>query len=213
MKEPLKPKILVFGSGGHAKVVINAIECQNKFQIQALVDPFSALQTLADYSVLRDHASLAPTNFVVAIGDNTIRKKLYASLVLDGWTPQAVIHPSAIIARDVEIGAGTVIFAGAIINPASVVGENAIINTAATVDHDGDIGSHCHIAPGCHLAGNVMVAEGAFLGIGARIIPKVKIGSWSVTGAGSVVIKDVEAHTTVVGVPAKLLTKRATVSQ
>jgi sugar O-acyltransferase (sialic acid O-acetyltransferase NeuD family) len=213
MDEPLKPKILVFGSGGHAKVVVDAIECQKKFQIQALVDPFSAVPTLAGYPVLRDHADLAPGNFVVAIGDNAIRKKLYSSLVLDGWTPQAVIHPSAIIARDTQIGAGTVIFAGAIINPASILGENTIINTAATVDHDGNIGSHCHIAPGCHLAGNVLVSEGAFLGIGVRVIPKVKIGSWSVAGAGSVLIKDVDAHTSVVGVPAKLFKKTATVSQ
>jgi len=213
MEEPLKPTILVFGSGGHAKVVVDAIECQNKFLIQALIDPFSDLKTLAGYPVLRDHADLSPGNFVVAIGDNAIRKKLYSQLVLDGWTPQAVIHPSAIIARDTKIGAGTVIFAGAIINPASIVGDNSIINTAATIDHDGDIGPHCHIAPGCHLAGNVQVAEGTFLGIGVRVIPKVKIGSWSVAGAGSVLIKDVDAHTTVVGVPAKLVKKRVTVSQ
>jgi sugar O-acyltransferase (sialic acid O-acetyltransferase NeuD family) len=213
MNEPLKPRILVFGSGGHAKVVVDAIECQNKFQIQALIAPFSTSATLAGYEVLREHAGAVPGNFVVAIGDNAIRKKLYLELVQDGWTPQAVIHPSAIIARDSKIGAGTVIFAGAIINPASVVGDNTIINTAATIDHDGNIGSHCHIAPGCHLAGNVLVSEGAFLGIGACVIPKVKIGSWSVAGAGSVLLKDVDAHTTVVGVPAKLVKKRVTVSQ
>jgi sugar O-acyltransferase (sialic acid O-acetyltransferase NeuD family) len=213
MIEPLKPRILVFGSGGHAKVVVDAIECENKFQIQALVDPFSTLQSLAGYPVLRDHSDLAPGNFVVAVGDNAIRKKIYSQLVLDSWTPQAVIHPSAIIARDSQIGAGTAIFAGAIINPASIVGENTIINTAATVDHDGNIGSHCHIAPGCHLAGNVLVAEGSFLGIGVRVIPKIKIGSWSVVGAGSVLIKDVDAHSTVVGVPARLVKKRVTVSQ
>jgi len=59
----------------------------------------------------------------------------------------------------------------------------------------------------------VLVADGAFLGIGVFVIPKVKIGSWSMAGAGSVLIRDVDAHTTVVGVPAKLVKKRAAVPQ
>lgn len=213
MDAPHKSSILVFGSGGHAKVVIDAIECENKFRIEALVDPYSTLEVLAGYAILRTHENLQPGNFVVAVGDNAIRKKLYSSLVLDGWTPQAVTHPASIIARDVKIGAGTVVFAGAIINPGSKIGENSIINTAATVDHDGNIGSHCHIAPGNNLAGNVTVEDGAFLGIGCRVIPKVKIGPWSIAGAGSVLIRDVDAQTTVVGAPAKPMNKKTAVMQ
>ena len=208
MPEPSqKPAIVVFGGGGHAKVVIDAIESQNKFEILGIVDPFSQLETLRSYPVKGDVQNFLPGNFVVAIGDNARRKALFNEMVESGWTPQAVLHPSAILSRDVIVGAGSIILAGAVANAASVIGENCIINTAATIDHDCEIGSHSHLAPGCHLAGNVRIAEGCFLGIGTNVIPKIRIGSWSIAGAGSTVISDVAPKNTVVGVPARPINK------
>jgi acetyltransferase-like isoleucine patch superfamily enzyme len=72
------------------------------------------------------------------------------------------------------------------------------------VDHDCDIGEFVHIAPGTHLAGNVRVETGAFVGTGVSVIPGMRIGRWSVIGAGGVVICDVPEEVTVVGVPARV---------
>jgi UDP-perosamine 4-acetyltransferase len=82
---------------------------------------------------------------------------------------------------------------------------NCIVNTGAIIDHDCVIGDHVHLAPGTKLAGNVSVEEGAFLGIGATVVPEINIGKFSRVGAGAVVINDISPFTTVVGVPAKAL--------
>jgi acetyltransferase-like isoleucine patch superfamily enzyme len=53
----------------------------------------------------------------------------------------------------------------------------------------------------------VHIGRGAFLGVGANVIPKKRIGNYAIVGAGAVVIRDVPDNTTVVGVPAQPLVK------
>ena len=53
----------------------------------------------------------------------------------------------------------------------------------------------------------VIIGEGAWVGVGAMILPGVKIGEYSVISAGSVVIKDVESQKIVSGNPAKEIGK------
>jgi len=128
---------------------------------------------------------------------------VYAELVAARKRFATAIHPSAVLAPDVVVGAGAVLAAGVVVNPGAKIGENAIINTCSSVDHHCELMAHCHIAPGVHLAGRVTVAEGAFMGIASCAVPGVRIGAWSVVGAGATVTHDVADAVTVVGVPAK----------
>jgi len=50
----------------------------------------------------------------------------------------------------------------------------------------------------------VIVGEGTYIGTRASVIQSVKIGKFSIVGAGSVIIKDVPDRIKVVGVPAKI---------
>jgi len=56
--------------------------------------------------------------------------------------------------------------------------------------------------------GEVIIEDGCDIGIGTIILPGVKIGGGSIVGAGSVVTKNVQSHSIVAGVPAKLLRRR-----
>ena len=56
--------------------------------------------------------------------------------------------------------------------------------------------------------GKVIIEAGCDIGIGAVILPDVKIGKGSIIGAGSVVANDVDPYSVVAGVPAKVLRKR-----
>jgi len=53
------------------------------------------------------------------------------------------------------------------------------------------------------------LGDGVFAGTGVKILGPVKIGDGTVIGAGSVVLKDVPAHTTVAGVPARIIPDRS----
>lgn len=145
-------------------------------------------------------------SFVIGIGDNARRKALAETLRGLEW--EVVIHPRSYVHPSAQLGPGTVVFAGAVIQPGTVLGGHCIVNTGATVDHDCRIESYVHLAPGVHLAGGVEVGEGTMVGIGGSVGPNIRIGRWTVVGAGAVVVRDLPSHVTAVGVPAKVIRER-----
>lgn len=196
--------IAVIGAGGHARVAIGALRAAG-FEPSFIVDDNAATwgTRIMDVEVRGGSdvlLSIVDVLVVHGIGSNAVRKKLVAKFDVEWMT---VIHPRAWIAPGVEIGAGTVVYAGAIIQPGARIGCHAIVNTASSVDHDSQLADFAHVGPGAHLSGNVRVGEGAFVGVGACVIEGRKIGEWAMVGAGAAVIRDVDARTTVVGVPAR----------
>ncbi len=199
--------VVLYGAGGHAKVVLDALELAGQPVVGVIDDdarrqgtewcgyPVSPLSALDEFGL--------ETKVIIAIGDASDRRRLTARILEAGYQLGTAIHPSADIARDVVIGPGVMVLAQAAINPGCRVGDGAIINTGATVDHDCTIGQFALVAPGVHIAGAVEVGPGALIGIGACIIPGVKIGARATVGAGAVVIEDVDAGDTVVGSPAR----------
>ena len=65
------------------------------------------------------------------------------------------------------------------------------------------IGDGCTLSGHADVTGNATLGEGVFLGSHASVLPSAKVGDYAVVGAGSVVLRRVRAHSTVVGVPAK----------
>ena len=152
--------IKIIGDGGHAKVVRHVLACQ----------PY------------RDWCN--EEDAFVAIGNNAQRHSEVSRLA--GHSFPVLIHPSAIVAQDVEIGCGTVIMANAVVQPAVKIGRHCILNTNCSVDHDCIIHDFAHIAPGAVLCGGVTVGEGALVGAGVVCVPGAVIPPWSLVKAGSV---------------------------
>ena len=88
------------------------------------------------------------------------------------------------------------------------IGRHVILNLGSTVSHDSVVGDFVTVSPGVSLCGKVTVREGCDLGTGCRIIQEVKVGEWSVLGAGTVAVRDILANVTAVGVPAKVIEQR-----
>lgn len=54
---------------------------------------------------------------------------------------------------------------------------------------------------------SAVIGDDVFIGAGAKILGKIKIGNGAKIGANAVVIKDVPANATVVGVPGRIIEK------
>jgi sugar O-acyltransferase (sialic acid O-acetyltransferase NeuD family) len=207
-----KEKIFVFGASGHAKVVIDIIEREGRYEIAFLVDDDLSLKgsDFYGYPVIGGKEDLlamtdAPLKAIVAIGSSAVRCKVSAWLSEHGFDRVSAIHPSAQISRGVQVGKGSVVMAGACINADTQIGEDVIVNTQASVDHDCLIGDGVHLAPGSTLCGTVTIGAQSFVCAGSTIIPNLTVGKKSTVGAGSVVIRDVDDFDVVTGVPAKKL--------
>lgn len=203
-------KVVVFGAGGHAKVIISTI-LEAGDSVEGVYDDHAEKhgRKVLGVEVLGPivEASPFPDVFaILAIGDNRVRHELAQKLL--GWQWATIRHPRAYVHTTAKIGRGTAVLAGAIVQPEAEIGDHVIVNTGASVDHDCRIGDFVHLAPGVRLAGEVTVGEGALIGIGASVLPGVRIGAWAVVGAGAVVTEDVAPGITVVGVPARPLEKK-----
>jgi sugar O-acyltransferase (sialic acid O-acetyltransferase NeuD family) len=144
-------------------------------------------------------------NGVGSVASTSRRQNVYDRFTREGYRFAAVVHPSAIVALEMQLGDGVQILAGAVLQPGSVIGSNAVINTGAIVDHDCALGAHVHISPRAVLSGGVRVGAGAHIGTGASVIQGISIGAGSIVGAGAVVVSDVPSGVTTLGVPAKVI--------
>jgi acetyltransferase EpsM len=104
-----------------------------------------------------------------------------------------------------RLGEGVAVFPQVFVSTNAQIGDCSVVNVASTVSHDVTIGPYTVVSPGVHLAGNVRLAEECFIGMGANIIQGCSIGACAIIGAGAVVIGDIEAHTTAVGIPARTI--------
>jgi sugar O-acyltransferase (sialic acid O-acetyltransferase NeuD family) len=210
----VKVQCIIFGGGGHAKVVIDCLKAANSGLNCVILDQNRSLwdqqvegiPVLGDESLLEKLVSQGARYFVVAVGslgDSRIRRNLFENGVAHNLQPLTIIHPTAIRSPQATVGPGTVMMPGSIVNVGAEIGKNVIVNTGVIIEHDCRVGDHVHMATGAVLAGGVTVGHAAHIGCGATVRESVSIGDRAIVGAGSVVIKDVPADSVVTGVPAK----------
>jgi len=206
----VKKRIVVWGAGGHGKVVAEAAAAAG-FGVAGFLDDDAETHgtSVAGYDVIggveafgeliaRGVAAAVP-----AVGDPDARRRLGVLITEAGAGLATVVHPRATVSPTAEVLEGTVVLAGAVVGPGSRVGRLGIVNHNAVVDHDCEIGELVHIAPGVVLAGDVKVGARSLVGAGAVVLPGRSVGSACTVGAGAIVTRDVPDGATAVGVPAR----------
>lgn len=117
----------------------------------------------------------------------------------------SLIHPTTIISPSARIGHGAVFAPYTIASANAQVGNLVSVNVHSSVGHDVVLGDYSTLSSYVDLTGRVNVGEGSFWGSGARAVPGVKIGAAAKIGAGSVVMRNVEAGATMFAPPARKL--------
>jgi len=156
--------------------------------------------------------------FVPGIGSPAVKKMLVERAIKVGLNPISLVSKQANVsfALDAldfwyhsELGKGTVVCAGVSSTVNVKVGNYVNVNLSCTLGHDCVIEDYVNLSPSVNVSGHVYIESGADVGTGAVLLPGVRIGRNAIVGAGSVVTKDVEPDTTVVGVPAKPINKKS----
>lgn len=198
-------KIVIFGCGGHARSIVDVIRKTYDIKEIVLVDENVEIgEIILGCNTERRHDLCEKEAFIVAVGDNQKRKKLYYELKeKQKGHCVSIVASSSSIGTDVEIGQGTFVAANTYLGPLVKVGNNAIINTGSIIEHEAVIGAHSHVAPNATVCGRTRIGNNVFCGAGSTIIDKLSICDDVVIGAGAVVIEDIVESGTYVGIPAK----------
>lgn len=168
-------KIVIAGAGGHARVVCDAILAKGEYELVGFIDANVEIGAIVfeDYKVIGNQTNLSglksfADHFIVAIGNNSIRKQLFNELK-NYLRPAIIIHPSAVIAKNVRLKDGSVCLANAVVSSNSIIGENVILNSGTVIDHDCNIGNHVHLSIGTMVGSNSTIADEITTAIGENI--------------------------------------------
>ena len=212
-------KIIIFGSGGHAKVILDCLLVSDEFEILGYTDYkkynsdlSKKIKFLGKISQLRKilkGENLKYTKGIVAFGSNKNRKKIVSDVkkICKKFNWANVIHPSAVISNSVKMGVGNVVLSGTIICADTVLKNHVCINTGSSIDHDNLLNNFSSTGPRVTTGGNVKIGELSSIGIGATVKQNILIGKQTVIGAQSYVNKNCKSNFIYFGVPAKKIKK------
>lgn len=201
---------MIIGQGGQALVVGEIAQLSGVHVVRYVNEKEDAVKIREIEGVSTAEAG-STAQFVVALGDNrrreSLTRQIFPPAACDSgafWT-QELIHPSASVSPTARIGCGTVVHAGAVIGPGATVGDHCIVNSRAIVEHECVLEDFSSLAPGAVMGGRSHLGRGAFLGMSATVLQGRRVGDWSVVGASSLVLKDVQAKALVYGIPASCI--------
>jgi len=206
----------IYGASGFGREVLPLVREQCADAELCFVDDGSQDSQLNGYTVYtyQNFLDLPQTDksVVFAIANSKIRETLEAKCKQDGLAIVSVKASNSIVLDHVEIGEGAVLCHFTQLTSNIKIGKQFHANIYSYVAHDCVIGDYVTFAPKVQCNGNVHIEDHAYIGTGAIIkqgtpARPLVIGKGAIVGMGAVVTKNVAPGVTVIGNPARPLTK------
>ena len=188
-----------FASGSQFEVVAycadrDYVDCESKDGIPVV--PFDEVTV-----------SYPPDRFAmfVAVGYSNMRarERMYTTAANEGYRFANFVHPTAFVDSSATLGENVLVLPGTIIEPFAKIGDNNVIWSSVVISHNATVQDHCFLASKALVGGFSEVGENSFVGFGATVIQNVRLGRETLAAAGSLVTKDTQACSKMVGTPAR----------
>lgn len=211
--------IVIYGAGGLGSELLEIIEEINAAQptwnfLGFVDDGMVAGGTVCGYPLLGNHCFFRShsrrTGVLLGFADCAAKEDAYEKIT--AFCPNfyfpAIVHPYSYISPRAVLEEGVVIARFCSVNVNARIGKCALISNKSEVNHDSIIGDFSSLMPSVNISGNVTIGERAFIGVQAAVLQGRKLGIGAVVGMGSMVLSDVPEGCTVVGSPAKIISRR-----
>lgn len=207
-------KSIIIGAGTYGQTYASYLR-ESGIEIAGFIDDdpnlrgteIGGLPVIGNFECLKQNSFKKKIKKVYCpIGDNIIRERYLSKSKELGYFIPSFIHHTAHIGPNVEMGESNYVLAGSVIMPNTVISDYVMVSVGSTIGHHVSIDKSVFISSGVNIGANLSLREYAYIGIGATIMSNIgEIGKEALIGAGGVIIRNVEAKTTVVGNPGRAI--------
>jgi len=194
--------VVFIGGGGFFLEVIEYINSDienghlNELEIKGFLSDYDDvdkegckfLGSIQDYQYDREDI------FVIAIGDVTVRKRIFEEFKKKSANFLTYVHRSSQVSPSAMIGEGTIVCPNAIINAHAMIEENACINVFSSIGHEARVGKHSVLSPYTSLSGKSALGNSCFVGSRATLFPGVAVGDECTIDAHTVIKSTVNSR-------------------
>ncbi len=210
--------MIVVGAKGMAKELLEIIFSELQFKEQEILffdnindyqgKLYGKFSILKSFEEVENHFKNNSNEFTIGIGNPKLRQMMAQKFTELGGLLTTVVSTNAKIGSfNTFLGKGCQIMQGVVITNDVKLGMGVLVNLNSSISHDREIGDFTEIACGVVIPGRCKIGKNVFIGSNATLNPDIIIGDNAIIGAGSVVIKNVPEGCTVVGNPAKPISK------
>lgn len=205
--------LIIIGAGGMGRVMYDmareSIGYQSDYDIKGYIDDnLHSLDNFIGYppiiATISDYTPQTDDIFICSIGGNS-RKACMESIIQRGGEFLTMIHQTARIGSNVQLGKGCMVGAFTTIAADAKIGDYNFIQSNMIIGHDVVIGNWNRIDSHTMLIGGITIGNENMIHSAAVINHEVHIGNHCHIGACSFVTRNVEDHWTVFGNPARRL--------
>lgn len=208
-------RIVILGGGGTAVDFSEAAlaagnEVLGFLKDSAEQEPLPILGTLAEWKRLPEDVK-----FFCGFGSVTsyeTRLDVLARLGIPEQRYAIIVHPQAAVSPSVTLGQGCGILSFTSLGARVRLGAHVEILQSVLIAHDCCLEDGVIIAGGANLAAAVHVERSAYIGAGACIRGKTRVGQKALLGMNSTLLEDLPADAIYAGSPARLIRSRTTAS-
>lgn len=204
-------ELIIVGAGGMARKILHKLrqinEQEERYVVLGCLDDHPIEDAKVPYlGSITDHDIKEGVRYVMGVSDPKTKEQLAKILKDKGAQFETLIDPRADLGDDVSFGEGCIIFTPHIIDCGASFGDFVTV-MGSTISFDASIGDFCTIT-GFANTTTAKLGKRVYVGSHAVILEGLSIGDDAHIGAGSIVIKDVEAEAQIFGVPARNLPRK-----
>ncbi|NLK98433.1 acetyltransferase [Defluviitalea saccharophila] len=209
-------KLVIVGAGGLGREVARYIKDINQmhpsYELIGFIDSdpgkkgieYFGVPVLGDFDILSTLAEPYEKLYgFCAVAKPSIKSRLILQMKEHNLDMINIIHPTAYISPEVQIGEGVLISPYCVLTTNIIIGNYVHINPQCGIGHDTTIADYSTLYWNVNVSGNVTIEERVEIGSKAFIKQGLTVQKESVIGAGAVVIQSVESGITAAGVPAR----------
>lgn len=211
---------MLLAASGLAREVADAARAAGGHRPVAVLDDdpartgtsLSGLPVTGPIASVVDHPD---AEFVICAGSGAARSAIADRVRAVGIGPErwaTVLHPSASLADSCLVGPGSVLLANVTLTADVTVGAHVVAMPNVVLTHDDAVDDFATLCAGVTLGGEVRIGRAAYLGMSSCVRQRRSVGAGAVLGMGSVLLVDLPAGETWVGVPARPIGSLATLS-